>query len=1362
MAAAGLLLAAMGGGQGLSERETATGHDFLSGVALRRVRMPPGIPFRPIGLALGVGASALEVVVASHQGEPALPSIRSAWKARKGGRAAPLLLVVLYGDKAALCGPAGDDAPAYVGLDPGQVERICREALDQPDRHAALRALRDSVPAVESDLAGIRNEGFLATHELRVGARKRADWENARERSLPVLSKRGEEMLSGLGFQIEAHDRVVSILRAGDRKVGVAVLLKRDEAPELQAERFSSLSPITYALAVADRENLPYVVLQHGAKVRVYPSRVGVGVGRRGRTETYVECHAGLLRDRDAAYLSLLCSAEALKDGGSLEQIIEESGRFAGSLAERLRERIYQSVVPCLSEGIVIARGIRKANAQDLSDTYEMTMAVLFRLLFIAYAEDKDLLPYRWNGLYRRRSLKTKSQELLELARTGTGFDEGDSLWDEISRLFRAVDRGNREWGVPPYDGGLFSEDPEVSHVSSLLAGIKLPNTVVGPALQHLLLVDTAEGLGPVDFRSLGVREFGTVYEGLLESELSSAATDLSVGAEGIYRPSRKDEEPLVRKGQIYLHDASGARKASGSYFTKQFAVEHLLERSLEPALAHHLARLDGLDEDTAGEQFFDFRVADIAMGSAHFLVAAVDHIERGLTDYLSRRSLVGVVDELNTLRVAAREALGSLADQVEIEDTQLLRRLIARRCIYGVDINSTAVQLARLALWIHTFVPGLPLSLLDHNLRCGNSLVGIASFSELSGAIESESLPLFPIDASYLLGDAKDHLRKLARIADANLPDLKRARAAMEAAQESISPTSALCDLVTAARIEGKPVRLNVEDWDDFKTDLFRSAEVREARRSLSGLTPFHFPIGFPEVFLRPRQGFDVIVGNPPWQEATIEEDTFWGRYMPGGLRRSLTQREQERVVAKFRAERPDLYDAYKRERDEVELTRKALGAGQYPGMGTGDPDLYKAFCWRFWHLVSDEGGRIGVVLPRSALNAKGSAEFRKETFEHGDDIDITTLLNTRGWVFDEAEHRYTIGLVALEKQQQEETPVALRGPYSSLDRYRGGILKDPAVFYGEEIEQWNDTASLPLLPSEESVEVFAQLRKSPRLDLNDKTSWRARPHRELDATNDKKYMDVDSEECPDGFWPVYKGESFDLWNPDTGTYYAWADPEKVVAVLQAKRIRAGKNKRSPLSEFPASWLRDPKKAPCLTPRVAFRDATKWDNRRTVIVALVPPSVFIANQAPYLLWPRGEARDQAFLLGIFSSIPLDWYARRFVETHLNFFVFNPLPVPRPRSDDPLAGRAVELAGRLAAPDDRFKDWAREVGVSCGLIGAEEKEAMIDELDAVVAHLYRLSQEQLIHIFETFHEGWDYEERLRSTLKYFKEWRNRS
>ena len=184
---------------------------------------------------------------------------------------------------------------------------------------------------------------------------------------------------------------------------------------------------------------------------------------------------------------------------------------------------------------------------------------------------------------------------------------------------------------------------------------------------------------------------------------------------------------------------------------------------------------------------------------------------------------------------------------------------------------------------------------------------------------------------------------------------------------------------------------------------------------------------------------------------------------------------------------------------------------------------------------------------------------------------------------------------------------------------------------------------------------------------------------------------MTFEDKDRSDGRWPVYKGESFDLWNPDTGVYYAWADPEPVLDWLQRKRIRAGKSRRdSPHREFPLKHLHDRSTLPCFAPRIAFRHVTNRTNQRTVIACLLPPEVLVTNKAPYFLWPRGDERDQAFFLAVLSSIPLDWYARRFVEISMNFFIINSFPIPRSGRDDKAWKRVVELAGRLACPDRRF------------------------------------------------------------------------
>src|SRR4051812_23331570 len=124
--------------------------DFVSDKESRPLTLPDAKGLTPVGLFLGKGSNGLEVAVARSDSPPNLLALRTAWKARLGGRVSPLLFVVLYGKKAALCGPAGDDAPAFTGLDRDAVERVCRTALDEPDRHTALRFLRSVLPQLET------------------------------------------------------------------------------------------------------------------------------------------------------------------------------------------------------------------------------------------------------------------------------------------------------------------------------------------------------------------------------------------------------------------------------------------------------------------------------------------------------------------------------------------------------------------------------------------------------------------------------------------------------------------------------------------------------------------------------------------------------------------------------------------------------------------------------------------------------------------------------------------------------------------------------------------------------------------------------------------------------------------------------------------------------------------------------------------------------------------------------------------------------------------------------------------------------------------------------------------------------------
>ncbi len=1302
---------------------------------------------------LGKGRTPLEVAISRATRSPNEGDVRNLWKRRKGNTPSPLLLVVLWpgaqGERASVCGPSGDEPPVYTDRDPDQIFRVASLALDEADQHAARRLLDGYLPRS----GGVRNHSLFANHHLFERIPQRSDWHDLCRSSMEILPLRRQELVEALGFTVEPSGQA-TLLRANGQARAMALFLDDSENPEAVSTRFNGMTPVSWAIARATSDNIPYVIVTRGDQLRIHAAKRDAAQ----RTGAYVEISLPLLTKDDAGYLRLLFSAATLQDGGEFEGLLAESKDFALGLGDRLRNRVYDKAVPAIASAL-IARHEGTSGGTDsesLSTLYNQTLLVLFRLLFIAYAEDRGLLPLESNDLYRQQSLKGLARRLADMVNQfgieEIPFDDSATdYWDQVRALCTAIDRGRKEWNVPAYNGGLFSVDPDVNADGAALADVSLTNAEFGPCLLGLLVDHGEDGLGAIDFASLDVREFGTIYEGLLESDLAVAPCDLTLNRADIYVPSKASDQVWYHEGQVYLHNQSGARKAGGAYFTKPFAVQHLLAHALEPALDDHLARLMALvdvgDELGASDAFFDFRCVDLAMGSGHFLVAAVDHIERRLSEFLSEHRLGPVLEELDRLAEKSVANLAEVGLVVDPPDTGvLLRRQIARRCIYGVDMNPTSVELARLALWIHTFVKGLPLTSLGHGLVVGNSLTGMGTLDEVLAVLDpgaAEGIQTFVSTTlvSALIA-AREALLRFAQIGEADRAEVKLARDAQREAAEAAETARVLCDLAVAVRLgeASLPQAFN-------EKELLAAARASGAAETARALNVLHFPVTFPEVFQRDRPGFDCIVGNPPWEEATIEKLGFFALRFPG--LKSLPQGEQSEEVARLELERPDLVAEYDHAVIDAKRMRQVLHCGQFPGMGTGDPDLYKAFVWRFWDLLRPDGA-VGVVLPRSALSAAGLAPWREKVLAEGTFSDVTMLLNNTKWVFDEVHAQWTIGLVSFRKGARYSGDLSLSGPFRSYERYvaRGPAARIPT----SEFLSWSEGASFPLIPSEEALGVFRKLHSQPRIDAPD--DLRVRAATEFHATNDKRHM-VLTPSSKEGLWPVYGGRGFNLWEPDTGDYYAWARPEVVVPILEEKRRRAARQTRSVFSEFPRGWAGDPSTLPCLNPRIAFRDITNRTNTRTVVTALLPPQVLLTNKAPYLLLPGSGPKEEAYVLGVLSSIPFDWAARRVVELSMNLHILNSLPLPRPHADHPLRVRIAEIAGTLAAVDDRYTKWALAAGVPVGGVSANAKAPWLAELDAAVALLCGLSAADVEVVFSTFHEGWDFGPRLAEVLEHY-------
>jgi hypothetical protein len=324
------------------------------------------------------------------------------------------------------------------------------------------------------------------------------------------------------------------------------------------------------------------------------------------------------------------------------------------------------------------------------------------------------------------------------------------------------------------------------------------------------------------------------------------------------------------------------------------------------------------------------------------------------------------------------------------------------------------------------------------------------------------------------------------------------------------------------------------------------------------------------------------------------------------------------------------------------------------------------------------------------------------------------------------------------------------IHGPFHSFDAYLEGMKVLPIVLPTAGLRQWTTGAVVPLIPSPKAATVFLKMYEQPRLDASGR--WQFRPIQgDLNATTGKTHMVMEPKSV-EGLWPVYKGASFNLWQPNTGEVYAWAKPAAITKVLQDKRLTAVGKSNSVFFALGATWAHDKSTLPCLRPRIAFRDVARATDSRTVICALIPPEVVVSHTAPYLLRVAGDERDEAYLLGVMSSIPFDWMARRIVETHVTFDLFNAFPVPRPDRPSTLWEVVVNTAGRFAAVDDRYSTWAEQLSVPVGSIGSTDREPLIGRLDAAVALLYGLDPDQVTILYETFHEGWNYRPRLAATL----------
>ena len=376
--------------------------------------------------------------------------------------------------------------------------------------------------------------------------------------------------------------------------------------------------------------------------------------------------------------------------------------------------------------------GLDSRKDSERLELQRAALTLLFRLLFVLYAEGSRLLPTD-NATYRHRSLSALVAEAHATRPRLSG--ASTSLWSGFATLVRALRTGNPAWGVPAYNGALFADTGFEG--AALLERLELDDPHFAQVLTAVGL-DSETGRG-VDYSSLEIGHLGHIYETLLSLQLAVADRDLSYDA-GRDRYVADTGSPEVASGSLLWQTHEGGRKAGGVYYTPVSLVQHLVRQAVLPAFERHLGgvrRTAETDPRRAAEQLLDFAVLDPACGSAHFLVQVTEQLAERTVVFLAETPLPAIKEALDRLRSQARP--GS-----EATDVTLLRRLILKHCVYGVDISPMGAEIATLSLWLASFVPGLSLAYLGRNVVVGNSLIGVASAGSVveEGTLQEQSLP--------------------------------------------------------------------------------------------------------------------------------------------------------------------------------------------------------------------------------------------------------------------------------------------------------------------------------------------------------------------------------------------------------------------------------------------------------------------------------------------------------------------------------------------------------------------------------------------------------------------------------------------
>ncbi len=551
-----------------------------------------------------------------------------------------------------------------------------------------------------------------------------------------------------------------------------------------------------------------------------------------------------------------------------LDRVLMESQQYTVGVSDDLKNRVYDALRLLIDGFLNYPRNRFDTANPPLGEIHTNSLILLYRVLFILYAESRDLLPLNNRDYALQYSLDYLATDIHEKLDGGIAFAPGASrYWTGLRQLFTLINDGWEDH-IPQYNGGLFNPKQH-----PFLERYEIDDNALAQVIELLTRTEKGERIA---YRDLDVRHLGDIYEGLLEYQPQIADQDLSIvskkGSETVAPKSSPNQEVAYSEGAVYLLTDKGERKATGSYYTPDYIVRYIVENTLAP-----------LCEGKTVDEILSLKILDPATGSGHFLVGVVDYLAEELITHPDAPYITETTDA----------------------ETELAywRRRVVESCVYGVDLNPMAVELAKLSLWLHTVAKGEPLSFLDHHIRCGNSLIGakiesLPNLPELRGkrrrsASQSQTEILMEFPFTDRVATAIGHYLMIEEIESRTAKQIHAKEDKLETAQKMLRSHKGVANLWTSIYfgndVSQSTYHQALNALRSQNTDILENLlSYQQAQEIAAEKQFFHWEIEFPEVFRdkygreKDNPGFDAAIGNPPYirQEALGDAKPFLATY--------------------------------------------------------------------------------------------------------------------------------------------------------------------------------------------------------------------------------------------------------------------------------------------------------------------------------------------------------------------------------------------------------------------------------------------------------------------------------------------------